>query len=894
MKVNLSREIQNEIPFKELLLNFSSQSILNFKRSDPIKLLITNKLTFLKKNNNKKNKFVSTYFNINMLINANPALFKSPKFIAIILEMSNYLKHSKEILDKIKILIISRLIYDLIIKYKTLQNNNNDKKFEKIENEIYQYINDNLNYLDQMKLLKKEKLISMKVEKIYLELMITILKNFNYKKYGQEYNEIVEKLEFETIIFPEYFNKKIIRIINSNKDYIKRLYIKHSSDLFNQEKINYYYIILKYFLKNSIYIYHVKNLLSTKKVVLKIIKRKLHKLLNKEIKPNLIEKIEYLVKVLTDSNYYFMIFQNFLKLKEIFKYYKVFCFQSKKEDIEYIEKNINNIKDKKFYQIFSEKIEKDYPIARKMNERIQIIKYVLFDKNDKVKDLSNYVYSWEKIEKNLNNKLFEQIPKNYTLKLAEYFTDDNNKQELIKIFNNEIYKEIKVKIYEFLNENILLNNKNKNLIKSKEVEPEITSKGNESWILNDKESKNNDNSCLIIESEYILNSSNESNEANFSSQISKGLKNILKFKYVKSIGKHKNSCEFIKQFNNFLLSGGADKELLIYDDSFRKISKITENSSINNLLIDIEPKREIISLFLCTKNGIYLKEYDQDFTNIKGEEEINNVNCFNIIDINSEETLVCKSSNVEKIKYLFRRLLKVMKEIVINGVFKGIIRISENEIALTSNQILSDGKDVLIIYKIFGNTIQDKIEGYSFVNTSNGLTVINREKEKNCVILLCACKKYIQGQENGILLVLNKNLNNEIEKEYKFYETDNFEVYCFCPVVLKENTFIFNDEKNKVYKTNYFFVGGFDSKKQRAKVKLFEFDDEDNLLSINFIKNIEFENIKELKNPITCIIQFKNSENILISCLDGSVHLFMVDLSFLLSDYKVEKIEIKA
>ena len=54
---------------------------------------------------------------------------------------------------------------------------------------------------------------------------------------------------------------------------------------------------------------------------------------------------------------------------------------------------------------------------------------------------------------------------------------------------------------------------------------------------------------------------------------------------------------------------------------------------------------------------------------------------------------------------------------------------------------------------------------------------------KNKVILF-ACKKYIKNQKNGILIINIKN-NRDSEISHFFINTNNFEVYCFCQLVLK-------------------------------------------------------------------------------------------------------------
>ena len=876
MKESTINNKQNNLPFKELLIKFCSSSLLNFKPKDPIKKLIPNTLTFLKKFNNEENTMVSKYFNINMLININPTLFQNPKFIALILEMNNYIKKASDSYDKSKIAIISRIIYDLITNYKIYRNNNNDKKFQKIENEIYIRINEYLKEANGLKLIKKEKLLSTSVEKLYNDIIYLILKKFNFKKHGKEYYEILEKLEFKWILFPQKVEKKIVQIISSKRDNIKRLKIKFSYDLINPEKINFNYILLKYILKKTIYIYHIPFLLVTRRAFFKILKTKLNNLIEKEIDNNLNEKIEYLIKVFTDSEYYSNIYNNFLKMKEIIKYYKAFYYKDKSKDIKYIIENINNKKEKEFYKTFYDNILKDYEIAKKMNKRIPIIKYIFSDNIIEDKNLGNYASSWENIETLLNNKLFTKIKRKNKIKIAEYFTNENNKQLLIDNFNSDVYEFIKEKSFEFLN------NKDNKLMDERISNQEI--------LFNENDSRNDNDTNIILESEFLYNSSGNY-EGDLTSESSKTLKFFLKFKYNRLIGKHENGCEFIKEYRDYIISGGSDKKVLIYDNSFKKLTEITSKNWINNIFVSKKIKNFCSIILLCTKNEIIVNEFFQDSIPSKGFEEIKIDNCLNFLDAKNEGILLCTNSGIFKFRYLFSRMFSMKQDNISNKAYKGMIMINENEVAFTSNQIIPNGKDRLIFYYIKENLFHNKIKGYSFLNSSNGLAVINREKENNCIILLCACKKYIHEQKNGILIVLN---DKKRKKLYNFYETDDFEVYCFCPIIIKENNFIFNDEKNILHKTNYFFVGGFDTKAQKGIVKLFEFDNGDNLLSIKLINYCEIENFSEFTSAITCIIQSNNTENILISCIDGSVHLLKFDFSIFVSNSMVKKIEIQA
>jgi hypothetical protein len=141
-------------------------------------------------------------------------------------------------------------------------------------------------------------------------------------------------------------------------------------------------------------------------------------------------------------------------------------------------------------------------------------------------------------------------------------------------------------------------------------------------------------------------------------------------------------------------------------------------------------------------------------------------------------------------------------------------------------------------------------------------------------VLLCACKKYSQEGKNGILLINTSNLENEKIYTY-FSDTKNFEVYCFCPILLFNYEKMIDDKYNYI-DTDYFLVGGFDSEKGIGGIKLYKiiFDNEKYENKIEFIQDLD--DFKEFKYPVNCIIQDKKSlyQNILVTCLDGNIYLF--------------------
>ena len=152
-------------------------------------------------------------------------------------------------------------------------------------------------------------------------------------------------------------------------------------------------------------------------------------------------------------------------------------------------------------------------------------------------------------------------------------------------------------------------------------------------------------------------------------------------------------------------------------------------------------------------------------------------------------------------------------------------------------------------------------------------------KDDSDKILLCACKKYIKGQKNGILLI--NNLKNIDKADKIFYNTNNFEVHCFCPILIIEDNLILS-KLSQYKKTNYFFVGGFDKNRNKGSIKLYKIKKEQKLeieeiYEIEEIIDINNKNIKDFKGfkgPISSIIQSSYNGNIIITCWDGNVYLF--------------------
>ena len=876
-------ELEKDIPLKEQLINFSYSSIPLIKNEPIFNILknsvkiannienIFNKLNYRILNNKQKNRNLAKYFNIYLFIIKNPELINSLTLMKLILEMNDYYNKINNDYDIHKKTIISKIIIELMdIYYENIKNNNiNDNTLEKIKTDNIIFFEKNYSHLIKLKKnFKKENILSLKMEKIYRKSILVIIKKYNFKKDENAYYNMAFQYELDSIIFSESIMKKVFDTLISKEYYFKKNIINDKEDIFKINKINFYFILFKYILKNSIYIYQIPFLIKTRKTVLNFIKTGLNEIFSYKINNNIKDKLCFVINIITDTKYYFSKFMNHLKLKEIYDYYKEFCFLSKKKEILFIENNIINNNAK--IDNINKNIMNDFHIAKRMNERISIIKYLFFVNNKK--ELENYISDWEKIEKKINEKKFEKLEHHSKLQLSNYFTNENNKMELMKIFKKDIYNYTKEKCKDFLN-------KEKNNLKES--------------VINDSKMKNNSEesktTSILIESNYIYNSS-LFEEQNFSV---KNKKSELKFE--KILGKHEKSAEFIKEVDpNILVSGGSDKKLFFYDNHFNLIFDIKDKdkSIINNIIKSDKNKLKDVALIYSTNDKLTIieinKKYRYDIINLPNNYSKSN-GYLNLLEFKGDHHLVLTEQGVDLYFNLFSKIIGSHKNTILNNICKGAIKINEEKIVFTSNITFPNGEDKLIIYNVGSKKIEAEISGYSFVKTVNGLSLFQKSDNLGS-LLLCACAQYKSDQKNGILVV---NIGGNGEKKMdQFYDTDNYEVYCFCLITVKENNYILNDEKNKKYDTECFLVGGFDQEKKSGIVKLYKFEKDEEISEIKFINCIDLEDILEVKSPITCIHQFQSTDNLLITTLDGNVYLYKFDLNYIISVNAENDIEI--
>ena len=181
------------------------------------------------------------------------------------------------------------------------------------------------------------------------------------------------------------------------------------------------------------------------------------------------------------------------------------------------------------------------------------------------------------------------------------------------------------------------------------------------------------------------------------------------------------------------------------------------------------------------------------------------MSCISFYKLEGEKYIISGNNGIYLISNLFNEKQTIIKnEIIFKELYRGGIQINKYIIAFTSNYISRVGKDKIIFYNIKRKKVIKNIEGYSFISNSNGLCLLSNDNESyninNSKILLCACKKSVANQKNGILLVIIDLENGKENFYYHFYDTNNFEIYCFCQILNIKNDNAIDgdilDEKN--------------------------------------------------------------------------------------------------
>ena len=149
--------------------------------------------------------------------------------------------------------------------------------------------------------------------------------------------KVIEQLDLENINITKAILNEISETLISNENLTKKYKITTLDDLKDSKKINFYYILFKFILKDSVYIYYFNFLNETRKTIIKIIKLNQNQLKNlsnndnEKINNLFKNKIIYIINFFTNSHYYIKNINSNLNDDYDFKPFQNLSYKNEKE-----------------------------------------------------------------------------------------------------------------------------------------------------------------------------------------------------------------------------------------------------------------------------------------------------------------------------------------------------------------------------------------------------------------------------------------------------------------------------------------------------------------------------------------------------------------------------------
>ena len=161
----------------------------------------------------------------------------------------NFLDHKSEEEEECETEKMSRMCDDIIEKYKNEPNKNIiGLDFDKIKDD------------------------DIAITEIYSDIIKSLIIN-NKLDESEETSNLLKEIEIKSIRLNKNLFDSLSEVLIDN--YISRYEILNYDDLFNDEKITFYFILFEYILKSSDYIFHIPFLFETRNNIKEIIKNNL-------------------------------------------------------------------------------------------------------------------------------------------------------------------------------------------------------------------------------------------------------------------------------------------------------------------------------------------------------------------------------------------------------------------------------------------------------------------------------------------------------------------------------------------------------------------------------------------------------------------------------------------
>jgi len=443
-----SSEINNNDPIYKLLIDSDIDNIMKISDEEITKFIYFNKTKIHKEIyesnrvihflNKKKSEPLSFYFYLSLLIQDNPGVLNYTYDPDYIKKINRQIDNSK-VLNK---LFFSKIIIELAKDFKETYNyfdNEKEKEFDLLIQKNSAIIDFNIDKLKELNIeMTKDDFISKKIDLIYADIITSLINNKMLEDYDFSL-DIIKELDLEKIQLTSKMFEEIAKTLEENKN---EYLISNKEDLKNESKINFYYILIKYILKNKIYIYQINFLLETRKNIQKMIKSKeIASDSFKSIKDTIKERLQYILNILSES---YKLVKNKIckKTSSLLKSYKMFRNKQHNNN-----SNYNNSSNNSF-------ISSDHGQNSLNSSRLSVKK--LYSKEEKeVSQLSCLKDLYESLTNNEKRKKADRFIENNEVKkildLSKLLDSENTKKEKLEeiIKNPNFYKLLRIRENQF-------------------------------------------------------------------------------------------------------------------------------------------------------------------------------------------------------------------------------------------------------------------------------------------------------------------------------------------------------------------------------------------------------------------------------------------------------------
>ena len=301
---NPNFKLLSQYPEIEKIIKVNKPEILKFvyfnrKNIEPI--LYDSQKSIKINSNMIKSK--SNYFYLTLLINQAIREIIYYEYSFSFIKEINELKSNNGLED----IILSKSILELI-RYFNISEEINKNELNEIKNNNINRMKENIHNIKELNLNSNQDNISqINIDDFYTDIISSLIKTNKIDDFEYTCN-IINQLDLENISITEKMFNDLSKVLDANKNYMNDYKIEKIDDLFVNKKINFYFILIKYILKSSFYIYQIDFLNEVRKIIIKIIisnSKEIKNLINKTDSKIMREQLLYVIKIFLDSEYLF-------------------------------------------------------------------------------------------------------------------------------------------------------------------------------------------------------------------------------------------------------------------------------------------------------------------------------------------------------------------------------------------------------------------------------------------------------------------------------------------------------------------------------------------------------------------------------------------------------------